>query len=431
MLLSFIIQRPITHREADPFISGAGGFTTAKGKAIAPPSAAAVERAKRLLASVDEDVAVSDDNMGHPSATGIGGSSTKRQRIDDVNEENYRYDDDPAPEFTMSQSTGFVTGKGKAVPPPSRAAMHKAMKLMSAVEEEEQASLAPVSQATPTAPSRFLPGSSLASGNAIAGPSRSVNVDSQAQGLASHIGRGGSNLSGPHSDHTPRIPVGGMDEARRRALAIFGEDDASSSRNASTTMLPPMSSTPFRPLLAGSSSTPRALPLPSPTIGRPAAFRTPLRATTNTFSQPHASPLRQSQQRPTVSTPKAMLKPIEIKKTPATTRRVGLGLTPSSRGRVKRTFTTPFMKGPQANGSPLKTAITPRTSFLPASALAQQKKEPVVHVPVFDLTSESSSAPNERCADSTVSGGRKNVKDAFLHPQFHATEELKEMGLYV
>lgn len=281
----------------------------------------------------------------------------------------------------MSESKGFVTGRGQAVAPPSESAIQKALKILSAVEEESDQM---VSQATPSAPPRPVAGFTTGHGNAVAGPSRlalntvprlfdQLDPPKNANGGLPSL----DQLSTPVK--TPAKPILDQDKARRKAMSIFGEDDLGTPTATRGSMLPPVASTPFRPLVATTSmprpATSTAAPLPPITS---TAFRTPLRLTTNTFTQTPSS------------LPKTALKqiaPIQIK-TPTSSKRINVGLTPT-RNRTKKTFVTPFKEGSKLAGSPLgKGPATPRTSFVPTSSSLQEVKNPVVSIPVFDLASK-------------------------------------------
>jgi hypothetical protein len=279
------------------------------------------------------------------------------------------------------------------VPPPSKAAMEKALKIIAAVEEEKDETVR--SGSTPQ-PVVSLSSFTTGNGNAVAGPSRAAAA--AVKDLFSEDGESGSRPSPAEPEHltfaTPSktypasgfttgsgAPAGGMnEEARHRAMAILGEDTTSTPSRPTTSMLPPTSTTPFKPLISSTATPIRSasqiLTLPATTESG-SAFRTPLRTTTNLGSQRHAT---------TVDKPK-MLTPIAIK-TPAAHRRVGLGRSPASRGRVKNTFASPF-KNPSQSNSPLKTTATMRTSTMAPSALSRTAPAPVPTItrPVFDLTS--------------------------------------------
>lgn len=353
----------------DPFAARlpVAGFTTGKGTAIAAPSRAALERAARMFQDIgdDADLGLVEDG---PILQG-----NKRRRI----EEDRQNDEDdcrtdPAPDFTMSQSTGFLNGRGQAVPPPSKAALQKAMDLMKAVEEEEhpETLLDPV-----PAPPRPTSGFTTGSGTAVAEPSSAFKARvSQLFADADNVMAEPFHSTGFMTPVKSTMPI--TDDARRQAMAIFGEDDVNTTR-PSTSMLPPVVSTSFRPLMVPASPF-----RPPPTTTGPTPFRTPLRPTTNTFSQATNSPVPTApgSQRP---------KPIEIKTPIITPRRVGMGLTPISRAKTKKTFITPFKSGTRTPGSPLRSHTAPRTSLLPSPSLQQgAKTPPLISKPVFDLTSK-------------------------------------------
>lgn len=169
--------------------------------------------------------------------------------------------------------------------------------------------------------------------------------------------------------------------ARRKAMAMFGEDSTGSPSRPTTSMLPP-TSTPFRPLVQPTSTPQR------PTNnGEPSSeFRTPLRATTNILVASQTSTLPRTM-------PMKKLQAIEIK-TPAPQRRVGLGRTPTStKGGAKNKFSTPFKQPGKSLGSPLKPATSLRTSNAVAgpsglSRAATPAPAKEASVQVFDLTSK-------------------------------------------
>jgi hypothetical protein len=318
----------------------------------------------------------------------------KRRKIVDEREEHEdELPEIPAPDFVQSHSAGFLTGKGKAVPPPSKAAMEKAMKIIAAVEEEKEEVVVP--EATPparTGMSSFTTGN----GNAVAGPSKSASAavrDLFSNNEATSGAHTAADEDGTHFATPSKLPTSGFttgsgapagginDDARRRAMAIFGDEPTSTPSRRSTSMLPPTSTTPFRPLTS-TTATPVRLsqtPMLPVTTDSGSSFRTPLRTTTNT------APLRQVAN---VGSQAKVLTPIAIK-TPAPPRRVGLGRTPTSRGKVKNTFASPF-KNPSQSNSPLKTA-TLRTSSMAPSALsraAPPAAAPIIVRPVFDLASK-------------------------------------------
>lgn len=390
--------REVAGHLTDPFVAGSAiplaGFTTGKGKPVAPPSNAALEKVRKMFQEVEQelDVAIPDQFDGSDTPN-------KRRKIGhEQGHEEYDHDDSipdiPAPEFVQSQSAGFLTGKGKAVPPPSKAAMEKALKILAAVDEEkdELVGAETKTSAPPVSMSSFTTGN----GNAVAGPSRAAAA--AVKDLFSEDGESGSGLS-PAKPERPTFatpskaypasgfttgsgaPAGGVnEEARRRAMAIFGEDTTSTPSRPTTSMLPPTSTTPFKPLISSTATPIRSasqiLTLP-PTTESGSAFRTPLRTTTNLGSQRHAT---------NGDKPK-MLTPIAIK-TPAAHRRVGLGRSPASRGRVKNTFASPF-KNPSQSNSPLKTTATMRISTMAPSALSRTAPAPVPTItrPIFDLAS--------------------------------------------
>ena len=355
----------------------------------------------------------------------------KRRKIDQAEDIEGEIPDIPAPDFVMMESKGFVTGKGKAVPPPSKAAFEKAMKIIAAVEEEKD-DLA--NEPTPSVPKASF---TTGNGTSVAGPSSAALAaaeklfgDDGISALApDHDGQLGTPVkptgfttgSGapapasseaavkramaffgeevPASDSeaghstlaTPvkstRFTTGSgaaapkaSQAARRQALAMFGEESVESPSRPTSSM-PPPASTPFRALMQSNSTPQRIAPVMEPLSD----FRTPLRTTTNIVAGTSASIS-------SMTAPKR-LQPIEIK-TPAPQRRVGLGRTPTStKLGAKNKFSSPFKNpGPSVN-SPLKPASLLRTSSAvagPSGLLRATTPAPVKEASyaVFDLTSK-------------------------------------------
>jgi breast cancer 2 susceptibility protein len=328
----------------------------------------------------------------------------------------------------MMESKGFVTGKGKAVPPPSKAAVEKAMKIIAAVEEEKEE----FPDSTPVIPKMSF---TTGNGNAVAGPSSQALAAAEKlfgeDGPSSNYGNlatpvkstgftTGSGAPAPMASEAARkraLAMFGEDEststqepglsmatpvrstgfttgsgaaapmaseaARRKAMAMFGEDSTGSPSRptALTSMLPP-ASTPFRSLVQPTSTPQR----PTNNGEQSSEFRTPLRATTNILVASQTSTLPRTM-------PMKKLQAIEIK-TPAPQRRVGLGRTPTStKGGAKNKFSTPFKQPGKSLGSPLKPATSLRTSNAVAgpsglSRAATPAPAKEASVQVFDLTSK-------------------------------------------
>jgi hypothetical protein len=408
----------------DPFFNTSAiptaGFISGHGRPVAPPSSAALARVKKMFEEVDNQSPFPEhDSIETPN---------KRRKIDQSEEED-DIPDIPAPDFVMMESKGFVTGKGKAVPPPSKAAVEKAMKIIAAIEEEKEES----PDSTPVIPKMSF---TTGNGNAVAGPSsqalaaaeKLIGEDGPASNYGGHADMvtpvkstgftTGSGAPAPMASEAARkraLAMFGEDEstltqepgpsmatpvrstgfttgsgaaapmaseaARRKAMAMFGEDSAGSPSRPMTSMLPP-TSTPFRPLVQPTSTPQR------PTNnGEPSSeFRTPLRATTNILVASQTSTLPRTM-------PMKKLQAIEIK-TPAPQRRVGLGRTPTStKGGVKNKFSTPFKQPGKSLGSPLKPATSLRTSNAVAgpsglSRAATPAPAKEASVQVFDLNSK-------------------------------------------
>jgi len=444
----------------DPFFDTSvvpkAGFTSGHGRPVAPPSSAALERVKKMFEEVESQSPSPDhDSIETPN---------KRRKIDQSDEEE-EIPDIPAPDFVMMESKGFVTGKGKAVPPPSKAAVEKAMKIIAAVEDAREE----FPDSTPVLPKMSF---TTGNGNAVAGPSSQAlaaavklfgedrpspsyeNLATPVKFAGFTTGSGApapmaceaarkralamfgeeestsTQLPGP-SISTPLRSTGfttgsgaaapmATEAARRKAMAMFGEDNTGSPSRPTTSMLPP-TSTPFRPLVQSTSTPQRPANVAEPS----SEFRTPLRTTTNipvasqTSTLPRTMPMKKPQA-------------IEIK-TPAPQRRVGLGRTPSSTKAVtKNKFSTPFKQPGRSLGSPLKPSTSLRTSNavagpsgLSRAATPAPAKEALVQV--FDLSSKPFDSSTRSL--QTEPQDRKNMKDAYLHPQFNPISELKELGL--
>jgi hypothetical protein len=375
---------------ADPFstnqIPKSTGFMTGNGTRVPSPSKAALEKARKLLQEDLEETGVKQEPVDLPN---------KRRKIDHTEEEEEEeIPDIPAPDFVMVESTGFVTGKGKAVPPPSKAALEKGMKIIQAVEEEsiaQETDEKPIIQSTPI-PGPRVSSFTTGSGNAVAGPSSAAlaavgKMFGEDEPSTSTLAPVDAVMATPIKTSAFTTGSGApaamaSQAARQRVMAMFGEEDTGSPSRPMTSMLPP-TSTPFRPLVQPTSTPQRPSHtesiLPSP------AFRTPLRTTTNTFpSNPNPTS--------TIAKPLKVLKAIEIK-TPASQRRVGLGRTPTStRGKVKNTFSTPFKNPGKSSDSPLKSTTLRTSGMVPAQSGLSKGLAPspakVTSLPVFDLTSK-------------------------------------------
>jgi len=412
----------------DPFFNTgvlpSAGFISGHGRPVAPPSSAALARVKKIFEEVEnQSLSPEDDTIETPN---------KRRKIDQTEEED-DIPDIPAPDFVMMESVGFVTGKGKAVPPPSKAAVEKAMKIIAAVEEQKEE----FPDSAPVLPKMSF---TTGNGNAVDGPSSQALAAAEKlfgeDGLASTYGAysdmatpvkstgftTGSGAPAAMASEAARkraLAMFGDDEsastqepgpsmatpvrltgftagsgaaapmaseaARRKAMAMFGEDNTGSPSRPTTSMLPP-SSTPFRPLVQ-----PTSTPQRTTNNGEASSeFRTPLRATTNILVASQTSTLPRTM-------PMKKLQAIEIK-TPAPQRRVGLGRTPSStKGGAKNKFSTPFKQPGKSLGSPLKPATSLRTSNAVAgpsglSRAATPAPTKEASVQVFDLTSKLLSA---------------------------------------
>ncbi|WVQ79198.1 hypothetical protein IAT38_001294 [Cryptococcus sp. DSM 104549] len=305
-------------------------------------------------------------------------------------------------------TTGFATGRGQMLPPPSKAALERARRLLDEDEDGEKdegdsfsgASKRPRLESPAPSEDRadhLLPPmasvgplpSGFSTGRGVAVPPPSKAAQDRVAKLFEEID---ASLDQPLPPATPSAPPmpSHLPSSSRPAFPSLGLQ-LGSGKSAPT----PSSSNIAKvmSLFADTESgSPSRAPSQSPALkpflrDQPISAlpstptRTPLSTTTNTFS--------------------SIKKPIQIK-TPAsaTSRRIGLGATPSQR-KTKRSFVTPFKAGRAAG------PIGPATPSI-------SKPAPRVYEPVFDLT-----APQERLS----------VKQFHLHPQYYSTWELKEFEI--
>lgn len=309
------------------------GFSTATGKTIAPPSKAALEKAKRLWHQMRED-----DEIEVLAAN----SPAKHQRV------NVSVEDKPT-----TPSAGFQTGQGALVPSLSSAhskkepmIFQKGLTLFNPpVSSSSMISVIPEPQPE-TSPIDFRIGFQTGRGATIAEPSSSARrkalnmfaeIESTADCLLDITSAPDNPQSGAPSSFLLASGKSAPTPNRSsvaKAMSLFADVESSSSPQ-------PIRSRPLR------SSAQHQLPASQPST----PLRKPLMATTNTYSS------------------KAKSNAI---KTPVTgPRRIGLGIK-STGQRSRPEFVTPF----RTAAIPAKRSMTPNP--------IQTKP----YNPVFDLTSE-------------------------------------------
>ncbi|KIY35782.1 breast cancer 2 susceptibility protein [Cryptococcus gattii E566] len=310
------------------------GFSTATGKTIAPPSKAALEKAKRLWHQMRED-----DEIEVLAAN----SPAKHQRV------NVSVEDKPT-----TPSAGFQTGQGALVPSLSSAhskkepmIFQKGLTLFNPpVSSSSMISVIPEPQPE-TSPIDFRIGFQTGRGATIAEPSSSARrkalnmfaeIESTADCLLDITSAPDNPQSGAPSSFLLASGKSAPTPNRSsvaKAMSLFADVESSSSPQ-------PIRSRPLR------SSAQHQLPASQPST----PLRKPLMATTNTYSS------------------KAKSNAI---KTPVTgPRRIGLGIK-STGQRSRPEFVTPF----RTAAIPAKRSMTPNP--------IQTKP----YNPVFDLTMPS------------------------------------------
>ncbi|XAO26180.1 hypothetical protein I312_105014 [Cryptococcus bacillisporus CA1280] len=322
------------------------GFSTATGKTIAPPSKAALEKAKRLWHQMRED-----DEIEVLAAN----SPAKHQRV------NVSVEDKPT-----TPSAGFQTGQDAPVPSLSSAHSKKAPMIFQkgltlcnpSVSSSSMISVIPEPQPG-TSPTDFRIGFQTGRGATIAEPSSSarrkaLNMFAEIESTADCLLDITSVPDNPQSGAPSSFLLASGKSAPTpnrssvaKVMSLFADVESSSSPQ-------PIRSRPLR------SSAQHQLPASQPST----PLRKPLMATTNTYSS------------------KAKSNAI---KTPVTgPRRIGLGVK-STGQRSRPEFVTPFRTA----------AIQAKRSMTPN---AIQTKP---YNPVFDLTKLAGMGiPNDICAIS-------------------------------
>jgi hypothetical protein len=310
-------------------------FTTGAGVALPPPSRRAVEGAAKLF----DDTINSPVPGAHPgfgSGAGTPSSSSSPRLVEKGC--------DLFAEPTARAPSLFSTGTGAQVPPISRQAADAVSRL-------------------------------FGDGNSEAGPSKPTG-----SGFMTGSGRAASLPS---------------KAAMARAMAIFGDtEEATSTTDTSrimeggkdripygTPFRPPTSLAPFNCTASPNLDVPASFSQAAAKwSGHPARLATPsrppLRTTTNLLSQNHTTDDRKN-----IST---------IDKTPAPSRRIGLGATPhASRVKTKSGFTTPF-----------KTPVMARIRATSARTLPVGSPAPHpgdnTYISVFNLNGKCTSEPADK-----------------------------------
>lgn len=365
------------------------GFSTGSMKPVAPLSE---ESRKRAFALFGEDV--NQAGLSQKSTGSVDGLSTLREGttplgskavsmpISQEEEEMFGedYDDFPLPgdeskhmlnsrepfdEFDDNsfQTTsipvggGFTSGKGRPLPPPSRASLQKVAQLFQD-EDNDDDDKGNIHASLPATPATgFITGL----GRAVAPPSTASRG-----AVANLFGEPSSKAPASGFQLASGSPAPTSTASRDKALALFGETPsrpkAPSSRDVALSILgeadAKSSPRPSRPSFAQPATPQFRSPMP---VG----FRTPLRPTTNTFSTPN-----------TTKAGLVKVRPIEIK-TP-TVKHLGTGRTPVTGRKTGTKFVTPF-KTPQMK------APGPTNIIAPVRA-----PTPIQDMPVFDLNSKLS-----------------------------------------
>ncbi|KAK8849663.1 hypothetical protein IAR55_004998 [Kwoniella newhampshirensis] len=272
------------------------GFATAGGKLLAPPSADALSRA-RALWEADEArglILPTQEQLSPPK---------KRPRLEP----------DSIASSSSGLTSGFITGRGVAVPPPSKKAAERAAKLFEYIENDPAFTF---STLIPNESPLSAPGSQLGSGKPIGRPSDANMVKALALFADTNTER---SIPGPSSRAmiTPATMTFGFQlgsgkaapppstASVAKALSLFADIDG---EHPSGSVSDQFSTTPAsrNPLANEQPATPS---------------RIPLATTTNTFG--------------------SNKKPIMLKTPSASIRRIGLGATPTQH-KSKRGFMTPF-----------------------------------------------------------------------------------------
>lgn len=401
------------------------GFATGRGKAIAPPSDAAIARVRKLFDDVEDEKA--EDTSSLPLLSQV---NVKRRRIDPpaVNPQP-QTEGAYALEIGISRPSLFATAGGTAVALPSHDAMTTARDLFAIADDRCLSSTSLFATAAGAAPPPMS-----AAGQA------SVKVLLDSNGISpSEASVTASPLGFTLGSGRAALPPSAASLARARAMfADLDDNDTASAAGPShphQALATATNETPVRPLgfsapiprlatsLRPQSPIPSALthPVqapqnstgPSDLYSTPA--RVPLRTTTNTYSQADGTP-----------THKPPSKLIEIK-TPAPIRRIGLGGTPASRGKGRKPFNTPFKK--PSTTAHKSTLSTGRTSGLHTSQPVTAAREHDIQQPVFDLVGEFVVVDEPSANGRTAPPDRMSWKQAYLHPQYTTSTEMREMGM--
>lgn len=414
---------------------------TARARPLAPPSAAALARARKLFLDDDDSI---DTMQEATPVTGVRASSSqvlqtpaaKRSRLDsgphsivyphaagngtDTSPTVPLSQSRPRPRISTPSARSFVAdlfadsdAGCEPIGLPSRSQVMPPCRVDHGVPIESPIDTGDV--ASPTALWGFVTGG----GRSVA----PINQDARGAAIAlfGEAVPTGASEAAPPTASWGFVTGGGRSVAptnqgaRRAAMALFGEADNSTSAGAP--------STPARvPAPAGIAANARS-GLPRPAFATPriaqlggvgTPSRTPLANKTNILAQ-GASPSMAAIKLP---------KPIEIKTPLSAKRRIGLGGGTPGLPRRAQGFVTPFRKnGARTMTSPSVTKPTPvRAVGKPANEETITKH----YVPVFDLTGKwRFLAPT----DVAVPSGRKGWWDAYLYPGFYSSQYLAEMGM--
>jgi hypothetical protein len=312
-----------------------GGFTTAAGRPVPPASAASLAKAAALFSDeldgfatpqpqkrrkISHDFGSPADNPPrfaanvHQAADLSDLDAAQIQALERFSDPMDELDDAATPQEAFAQpslgamplASGFTTGSGIPLAPPSKSALAAVTNLF---EDLEEPLITRTSTFTPVSGSA-LPLHPASSREAVAHLFADSDQPSTSTSFAFASGSPAPTKSG----------------SRDTAFAIFGESsqpDTDDAHIPNSRPIPPAGNafvTPSRPFLRPSTPSFRS-PMPS--------IRTPLQQHTNTFSVPTKG------------------KPIVIKpemRTP-TLKRLGVGTRPTSVKRNRTSFSTPFKDG--------------------------------------------------------------------------------------
>ncbi|WVR08068.1 hypothetical protein IAU60_005114 [Kwoniella sp. DSM 27419] len=407
------------------------GFATGSGKKLAPPTKAALAKARKLWTE-DEAESQAVDGL----KPDLGDERAKKPRLSDPDE----YLDQPVHDGLTQDvplTLGFTTGNGAKVPPPSSSALSKAAKLMGEVDKEVEGGKVMGIDTQPEAgPSRGPSGFTFASGKPAPPPDPATlarvkhllddDNEAVATGVPSTPARPAFQppTSSAPSSQPPsssaiqplhsRNPEPPSTTSLAKGRGLFDDNENDFGADFTPADSPSMSGfklgTGKAAPVPSSSSKAKVMHLfddidtnlitPAKQRAQPFARPSSPAMTPATRYQPPQSsqaftPLRTSSAAAT-STLSAK-RPLDIKTPSSGARRIGLGGgTPSQRN--KRGFNSPF-----------KPPLQPKMS-----TPTIQSSEVVHYRPVFDLTPPPA---------------RETYKAAYLHPQYYSMAELRELDI--